>query len=259
MRIETGAHVEQTNGVLALALAPGSVGVVDITNGGYINGAGTMVVGQGGFGELNIGAGAELRLTNMTVAFSPSSNGFVSISGEASRVELERLEIGGQGLSPGGGAFVGVSGGAAIQFDVAQTVQLRLCHADAILNIGQGGTVTGSANFETSGHLVMAGGTLSIPSMNFANAAEITGFGTINANIAASTAPNSVIHATGGPLCSAGRSTAKDLRARGRSSAIPPRRSRSAISIRRSSATLCSTPETSRCRRGAARSPRARR
>ena len=198
--LESGAHLTQVNGVLSLGLAPGGHGVLDVSTNALLDGAGSIIVGQSGFGELSLFNGGEVDLTDMSVAYAPGSNGFVSMGTAGAVLTLGKLDIGGHGLTAGGTASVVVGNGGSIVLDGSEVVPLRLVHPGARLQVDAGGTVSGSANFDTRGHIQMNGGQLTIGSVNFLDTADLVGHGTVSAEIATSSAPNSVIHASGGPL-----------------------------------------------------------
>jgi T5SS/PEP-CTERM-associated repeat protein len=193
--LQSGAHVTQAQGVLALAVAPGSVGVLNMSGAALLDGTGSLVVGQGGFGELNLGGGADVDLDEMYVAFFPGSNGFVDVAGPGTTLTLEKLGIGGSMSTPGGQAFVGVSSGAVVQMG-DETTPIRV-HDGSTLRVG--GTLNAGNIMNVSGRVDLAGGVVNAGLFALQPGGELEGFGTIAGNVAASNS-DFVIRSAGGAL-----------------------------------------------------------
>ena len=200
LRLESGARLTHPRGVLAIGLAPGSNGTLDLTGSStLLEDAGTIVVGQGGFGELGLSDGADLTLTEMAVAHSPGSNGFVSLAGNSASLSLSRLFIGGSASAAGGTASVNVGNASAIEIVAGANQSVRI-HPGGTLTIAAGGLVHGANNLDLRGRIVLSGGRLEVGSLNlFLDNGVLEGAGVVAGAVAASSA-TSAIRATGGNL-----------------------------------------------------------
>ena len=183
LRVDSGSHVTNLNGVIAVALAPGSNGVVDVYDSSLVDSVGMMVVGQGGFGELNIGGGSKVKLTEMKAAYSPGSNGFVDVSGAGARLTLTDLDIGGHETVAGGTASVGVGSGGVIDIVGGGSVAIRLEHSQATLNVQAGGTVNAGTDINNLGRIFLAGGVINANALSMFSGGLFDGYGTVAGNI----------------------------------------------------------------------------
>ena len=197
-RLTSDAHLTHVNGVISMGLLPGAFGELEFFDNALLDGVGTIVVGQGGSGELRLSSGSDLSLSDMLVAYSPGSDGIVFLSGTGTSISMGTMTLGGVGGTPGGTADVTVGTGAVLTTTSAGTITARL-HAGADLEIRSGGTVTFRNNFEHRGGIEMSGGQLNVGNVNFASAASLVGHGTVSGNVFLG-ASDCLIHARGGVL-----------------------------------------------------------
>jgi fibronectin-binding autotransporter adhesin len=199
MRLTGGPHLTHVNGVLSMGLLPGGFGRLELFDAALLDGAGTVVVGQGGAGELRLSGGSDLSLSDMLVAYSPGSDGLVNLSGAGTTLTLGSMTIGGQAGTPGGVADVIVGNGAVLQTNGSAVNTARSLHPDATLEIQSGGAVTVRNNFDHRGHLRMSGGQLTVGNLNVSSFGSLVGHGTVAGNTFLG-GNDCLIHAVGGNL-----------------------------------------------------------
>ena len=195
--LQTGSRVTVSQGFLSAGLAPGSVGVLNVTGNSLLDGSGTLVIGQGGFGELNLGGGGDVNVPDLFLGYLPGSNGFADIQGTGTTLTLGRLGVGGSMSVTGGSAFLGVGNGAVVQMGTT-SAPLRV-HNGSTLQVATGGTVNVQNNFDSFGRVRLQGGVVTAGSLNLQPGGSLEGFGTVNGVVAAGS-PGNVIRASGGAL-----------------------------------------------------------
>ena len=196
--IEGGSDLTQVNGVLAIGLGAASDGLVDLDGGSQILGAGTIVVGLGGTGRLDVGTTADVAIPEMSLAYLPGSEGQLVVAGSGSSVTVGTMTIAGQGGSNGGTALVAVEAGASLVVNGGGTVPLRI-RPGGTLSVGTGSTVNAANNFDSFGAVVLEGGTITTGSLNLQSNGSLAGRGTVQGDVAAGSA-TALVHATGGTL-----------------------------------------------------------
>ena len=199
VNLDSGAHVTHTQGVISVANGPGSTGVLNVTGDALLDGAGLLVVGQGGNGELNMGDGAGVFLSEMNVGYSAGSNGFVSVAGAGARIALDRLSVGGHGTTSGGVGALIVGNGGTVDISAVSSPGGRILAPGGTLTVNAGGTFNALNNFDLAGRAQIAGGTMNVLSLNLSGSGELAGYGTMNGRVAVNAA-GCVIHAVGGTL-----------------------------------------------------------
>jgi T5SS/PEP-CTERM-associated repeat protein len=198
-------------GYVAIGNASGGDGTIDIGGAGALLTAPVLVVGESGYGSLDISNGATVATSvYVSLGDSASGNGTITVGG-ANFINTGDLFVG----TSGTGAF-NVAGGGTATFDGSAVIgdfagsngSIDVSGADAIVNIGSAGIGDLDVGAAGNGSLVLNnGGAVNIAGALVLAAAGATAVGqgsvTIEAGSALTSNGGDIAQAAGGPSDSA--------------------------------------------------------